>query len=131
MITLIRCVASRTRWQVLAPLVAFLALTAAISGCGSAGHSGASAARRRACQDVSAVLSDGPDSQVDPVGYAQAQILPLLQIRTDDHALGHAIADLSAAYRRFFDSNGSSAAAKRAVSAAARRVDSFCPGAAT
>jgi hypothetical protein len=85
-ITLIRCVASRTRWQVLAPLVAFLALTAAISGCGSAGHSGASAARRRACQDVSAVLSDGPDSQ---------------------------------------------AAAKRAVSAAARRVDSFCPGAAT
>jgi hypothetical protein len=130
-ITLIRCVASPTRWQASAPLLASLALAATISGCGSAGHSGASAARRRTCQNVSATLSDGPDSQADPVGYAQAQILPLLQIRTDDHALGHAIAELSAAYRSFYDSNGSSPAAKRALSAAAKRVDSFCPGAAS
>jgi uncharacterized heparinase superfamily protein len=129
-ITLIGSVAARVRWPTLAPLPALLALAIATSGCGAAGHAAAAtAAPRRTCADISAVLSDGPDPSADPVGYAEAQILPLRQIRTSDHTLAHAITALSAAYRNFFDSNGKSAAAKAAVAAAAKRVDSFCPGA--
>jgi hypothetical protein len=113
-----------------APLAAFLALATAISGCGSADHSAAAAARRRTCQDISAVLSDGPAPNADPVGYAEAQILPLRQIHTADRTLGRAVTELSAAYRAFFESNGAPSA-KRAVLAASKRVDTFCPGAAS
>jgi hypothetical protein len=129
-ITLIRSFAARVRWQILAPLLALLALVIAATGCAS-GHSGTSAAAPlRTCQDISAVLSDGPEQSADPVGYAEAQILPLRQIHTDDHALGRAISELSAAYRTFFDSNGAPAA-KQAVAAASKRIDKFCPGAAS
>jgi hypothetical protein len=81
------------------------------------------------CSQVSAVLSDGPDPTADPVGYAEAQILPLGQIRTPDPQLRSAIGDLARAYRAFFDSNGTSGSAKLAVAAASKRIDSFCPGA--
>jgi hypothetical protein len=81
------------------------------------------------CSQVSAVLSDGPDPTADPVGYAEAQILPLAQIRTPDPRLRAAISELASAYRAFFDSNGTSGAAKMAVAAASKRIDSFCPGA--
>src|SRR5580658_9784510 len=43
-----------------------------------------SAAVTRACRQVSAVLADGPDPDSDPVGYAEAQILPLRQVHTSD-----------------------------------------------
>jgi hypothetical protein len=127
-ITLIRSVAARARGSA---LVSLLVLAAGISGCGASGHSATPAAPRSVCEEISAVLSDGPDPGADPVGYAEAQILPLRQIRTGDRALARAIADLSAAYRRFFDSNGASAAAKLAVVTASKRVNSFCPGAAS
>ena len=81
------------------------------------------------CSQVSAVLSDGPDPSADPVGYAEAQILPLGQIRTPDPQLRAAISQLARAYQAFFASNGTSAAAKTAVTAASKRIDSFCPGA--
>jgi hypothetical protein len=87
------------------------------------------AAVHAACSQVSAVLSDGPDPDADPVGYAEAQILPLGQIRTSDTQLRAAIGRLASAYRTFFDSNGSSSAAKLAVATASKRIDSFCPGA--
>jgi hypothetical protein len=83
------------------------------------------------CSQVSAVLSDGPDPTADPVGYAEAQILPLGQIRTPDPQLRSAISELTRAYRAFFDSNGTSAGAQTAVAAASKRIDSFCPGAAS
>jgi hypothetical protein len=77
------------------------------------------------------VLSDGPDPDSDPVGYAEAQILPLGQIHTSDVQLRAAIAKLASAYRTFFDSNGTSSSAKLAVAAASKRINSFCPGAAS
>jgi hypothetical protein len=89
------------------------------------------AAVRATCAKVSAVLSDGPDPDADPVGYAEAQILPLGQIRTSDAQLRAAIGKLSSAYRTFFDSNGSSGAAKLAVAAASKQISSFCAGAAS
>jgi hypothetical protein len=83
------------------------------------------------CSQVSAVLSDGPDPDADPVGYAEAQILPLGQIRTPDAQLRAAVSKLAGAYRAFFASNGSSSTAKLAVAAASKRINSLCPGAAS
>jgi hypothetical protein len=107
-----------------------LALTPTLCACGSASRSGAStAAIRRACTQLSAVLSDGPDPDADPVGHAEAQILPLGQFHAPDKALAVAVSQLAAAYRQFFDSNGTGAA-KKAVAAASKKINSFCPGAA-
>jgi len=88
-------------------------------------------ALRSACRQVSAVLSDGPDPDADPVGYADAQILPLGQIRTPDAPLRAAIGRLARAYQAFFASSGTSGAAKLAVAAASKQVDTLCPGAAS
>jgi hypothetical protein len=122
-----------------------IGLTAALAACASgaassrapsssrptAGRQVSAAALRSACSQVSAVLSDGPDPDADPVGYAEAQILPLGQIRTADTPLRAAIGRLAGAYKAFFASNGSSAAAKQAVAAASKQVNAFCPGAAS
>jgi hypothetical protein len=116
--------------------VALIGLAASLAACGSqapataASAAKASAASRRAtCSQVSAVLSDGPDPDADPVGYAQAQVLPLGQIRTTDAPLRAAIGRLASAYKAFFVSNGTSSAARQAVAAASKQVNSFCPGA--
>jgi hypothetical protein len=116
-----------------------LGLSALLGACSSSAASSGSAAAGTAstaavhatCAKVSAVLSDGPDPDSDPVGYAEAQILPLGQIRTSDAQLRAAIGKLAGAYRTFFDSNGNSASAKLAVAAASKRINSFCPGAAS
>jgi hypothetical protein len=117
----------------------WLGLAALLGACSSAASSSGSAATAKAstaavrttCTQVSAVLSDGPDPDSDPVGYAEAQILPLGQIHTSDAQLRAAIGKLASAYRAFFDSNGTSSSAKLAVAAASERVNSFCPGAAS
>jgi hypothetical protein len=116
-----------------------LGLSALLSACSSSPPSSGSAAAGTAstaavnatCAQVSAVLSDGPDPDSDPVGYAEAQVLPLGQIHTSDAQLRAAIGKLASAYRTFFDSNGNSASAKLAVAAASKRINSFCPGAAS
>lgn len=107
-----------------------LAICAALlSACGSSAPAGDSAsAVSIACQQVSAVLSDGPDPGADPVGYAEAQILPLRQIRTSGKNLQAAIGDLASAYQQFSASNGSGAA-KQAVRRASDKVNAICPGA--
>jgi len=120
------------RLMVLAPTV--LGLAALLGACTSqapAAKPVSAAAVRATCTKVSAVLSDGPDPDADPVGYAEAQILPLGQIRTSDAQLRVAIGKLASAYRTFFDSNGSSSTAKLAVAAASKQINSFCPGAAS
>jgi len=83
-----------------------------------------------ACQQVSEVLSDGPDPDSDPVGYAEAQFGPLSQIHVQDTALRDAITKLAAAYQEFFSTNGSSTA-KEAVAVASSKINSICPGAAS
>jgi len=117
-----------------------IGLTAALAACASgapssarptAGRQVSAAAVRSACNQVSAVLSDGPDPDADPVGYAEAQILPLGQIRTADTPLRTAIGRLASAYKALFASNGSSVAAKQAVASASKQVNAFCPGAAS
>ncbi len=108
-------------------LIAAGLMTLALCSCGSSAHS--AAATQDTCQRVSAVLSDGPDPDADPVGYAEAQIQPLRQISAPDQALHTAIAQLADAYQQFFDSNGTSSKAKHAVAVASKKVDSICPGA--
>ena len=120
-------------------LLPLAALAILAGGCGSAGSAAstqaasapAAGAVQRTCQQVSAALSDGPDPGADPVGYAEAQILPLRQIHAADARLGRAITALDDAYRSFSATDGGSRAARNAVSAASQRINSFCPGAAS
>jgi hypothetical protein len=109
-------------------LTACAAVMLPLAACSSSHHP-ASTASSKTCQQVAAVLSDGPDPGADKVGYAEAQILPLRQIRTSSPVLRSAISDLADAYNRFFASNGQSAAATSAVAAAAARMNKLCPGA--
>jgi hypothetical protein len=106
-----------------------------VAACGSSSgaktpssSAGASSSVAAACQQVVAVLSDGPDPGADPVGYALAQIKPLRAIQTSDASLRSAISGLASAYQRFYDDGGSKAATA-SVTAAGNRVDKFCPGA--
>jgi hypothetical protein len=109
--------------------VALLVSAGLLSACGAAQAHARPGALKNTCQQVSAVLSDGPDPGADPVGYAEAQILPLRQIHTTDSRLRAALAELSSAYRRFTETRGDRSA-KRAVSVASRSVNAICPGAA-
>jgi hypothetical protein len=101
-----------------------------LGACGSSSKTTSSSAqvKKETCQQVEAVLSDGPEPEADPVGYAQAQVLPLHQIHTTDVKLHQAIDSLASAYQVFSSSNGSSSA-KRAVTAASKPIDAICPGA--
>ena len=100
------------------PLLALLsaATTATLlTACGSSGPAQSSAAVKSACQQVSAVLSDGPDPDADPVGYAEAQIQPLHQIHTSDQTSPGA-----ASTKRRCAASGSAGRAKTATRCAAR-----------
>lgn len=111
-------------------LVALALCSWLLCACGSSGPAQASdQGLQSVCQDISAVLSDGPDPSSDPVGYALAQVKPLRQIQTSDIALRAAIDDLASAYARVVTTNDA-ASAKRAVSVASDKVDAICPGAA-
>ncbi len=92
---------------------------------------GDAAASANTCQQVSAVLSDGPDPDADPVGYAEAQVIPLRRINAPDQALRGAISQLADAYQQFFASDGKSSNAKEAIAAASKKLNSLCPGAAS
>jgi hypothetical protein len=89
------------------------------------------AATENTCQQVSAVLSDGPDPDADPVGYAEAQIIPLRRINVPGQALRGAINQLADADQQFFASNGKSSNAKEAIAVASKKLNSLCPGAAS
>ena len=107
--------------------LAFCALAAGAGLLSACGSPQSPASVTSVCRQVSAVLSDGPDPGADPVGYAEAQVLPLRQIHTSDKDLKGAIDDLASAYQEFFRSNGTKAA-KEAVSRAGDRVTAICPG---
>jgi hypothetical protein len=80
------------------------------------------------CELVSAVLSDGPDPDADPVGYAEAQVDPLRRISTQDTKLQNAIGKLASAYQAFYTSNGTKTAGE-AVTVASNAINKICPGA--
>jgi hypothetical protein len=107
-------------------------LLACACGSSSSSSAGASASVTQAsCAEVSAVLSDGPDPDADPVGYAEAQVLPLRHISVASPVLHGAIIQLALAYEEFFAGNGKSSNAKEAVAVASKKLDSICPGAAS
>lgn len=123
-------------------LLACAALAAGtLAGCGSS-HSAASAAasasalqgtaRQQACTAVSAVLADGPDADADSVGYAEAQVLPLRQLKLGDAAVSQAVSRLDSAYQAFSTAGAAAApAAAIAVTKAQNAVNALCPGAAS
>ena len=117
---------------VAAAAIAMLALTTMVSACGSSGHPTASAAAapvaESACQQVGDALSNGPDPDADPVGYAEAQIQPLRQIHAPSPALAQAITTLAGAYSSFYAANGAGAV-KTALNTAIKRINSLCPDA--
>jgi hypothetical protein len=112
-------------------LFAFATLAAA---CGSSSHSSATLLGSKAQQDcvnVSDVLADGPDPDADPVGYAQAQVLPLEHLKVSEPALQAAVKNLAAAYQAYSSSTGTTqnqAAVK--TTKAEDAVNAICPGAA-
>ena len=118
-----------------AALGAVLLISALLAACGSSSHSSTAASVAKAppinspCQQIQAVLSDGPDPSVDPVGYAQAQVLQLRKLDLHKPALAGAVRKLASAYQQFSESNGSSAD-KTTVKAAVKAVNTICPGAA-
>ena len=89
------------------------------------------AAIANTCQQVSAVLADGPDPDADPVGYAEAQIIPLRRLDVPSQPLRGVVGQLADAYQQFFVSNGKSNTAKEAVAVASKKLNSLCPGAAS
>jgi hypothetical protein len=107
-----------------ASLVTVIALASALglSACG------ASTALQNTCTRVGAVLANGPNRSADPLGYAEAQVGPLLQIKTSDKSLHAALQYLSSAYLENYNTDGSSAA-RELLSKANKRVDNICPGA--
>ena len=74
------------------------------------------------------MLSDGPDPSADPVGYAEAQVLPLRQIRASQQPLQHAIARLASAYQQFEGTDGASRT-RPALTSAVKTINALCPGA--
>jgi len=115
-------------WSTLHTLVAVTVCVGLLNACGSSSPRQASAAVKSTCAQVSAVLSDGPDPDADPVGYAQAQVLPLRQVHTSDTNLKDAIDALASAFEQFSLSNGTKET-KSAVTRASNKVDGICPGA--
>jgi hypothetical protein len=120
----------------LAGYAGFTLMVVLVCACSSSAHatataSASTAANVNACERVSAVLSDGPDPDADPVGYAEAQILPLRQLSVSNQALHGVISQLADAYQKFFASNGKSSNAKEDVAVASEKLNSICPGAAS
>ncbi|MGD0448200.1 MAG: hypothetical protein ABSB36_06225 [Candidatus Dormibacteria bacterium] len=103
------------------------ALAVAVAGCGSSTPA-STPSIASTCQALSAVLSDGPDPSADPVGYAEAQVLPLRQILTPDRDVQRAMRALASAYEQYYTTGGNSVA-RQAVSQAGTEVDALCPGA--
>jgi hypothetical protein len=111
-----------------------------VGACSSSASSSATAAPSASssataiaatCEQVSAVLGDGPDPDADPVGFAEAHILLLRQINTPDQSLRGALSQLADANQSFVASSGKSANAKEAVAVADKKINSICPGAAS
>jgi hypothetical protein len=118
--------AGLTRLALVLAALSLLSLGAVACGSSSKPKLSSAQTKKRTCKQVEAALSDGPDPEADPVGHAQAQILPLREIHTADGALHRAIDRLAAAYQSFSSTDGSGTA-KSAVSAASEKIEHLCP----
>lgn len=115
-------------WRRAGTVAMTLLLMALLAACGSASKPTLSSAqvKKKTCQQVEAALSDGPDPEADPVGHAQAQVLPLREIHTSNSSLQEAIDSLASAFQSFSTSNGSSSA-KSTVESASKTIEHLCP----
>ena len=123
----------RTRTRALGVLVSSGLIALALSACGSSSPASSSSlsAKQQGCTAVSDVLSDGPDPDADPVGYAEAQVLPLEQLKLADATLSQAVHGLDAAYKAFSTTDGAKGtAAAIKVSTAQTALNAICPNAA-
>jgi hypothetical protein len=113
-----------------------LALAACSSG-GSSSASGGGGAEAAAkvptslCQQIGGVLSDGPDSDADPVGAALSQILPLQGIRSSDTPVIHTVSKLVSADQAFYHSNGTDKTAATSIEKTEASLNQACPGVAS
>jgi hypothetical protein len=106
-----------------------------LAACGSSSSGAATATSHPApaaniCVQVADVLGNGPDPDFDPVGYAEAQYGPLTTVKGAKPPLQQALKSLSSAYEAEFR-NGVTKQTKGAVKAASKKVNTFCPGAAS
>jgi len=124
----------------LAGHVTLILTVALVCACGSSRQSSTAASPSASpsaatiaatCEQVSGVLSDGPDPDADPVGFAEAHILLLRQVDTTDQALRGALSQLADANQKFVASNGKSANAREAIAVASKKLNPICPGAAS
>jgi hypothetical protein len=114
----------------LTAVITALLLAVLLAACGSSSASKpltSAQVKQKTCKQIEAALADGPDPEADPVGHAQAQILPLREIHTTDSTLHQAIGILAAAYQELSSTNGASQA-KSAVGAATETIEHLCPG---
>jgi hypothetical protein len=108
---------------------------ASVAACGSSPATSSAAlygtAIQQQCTSVADVLSDGPDPTADPTGYAEAQVLPLRQLKISDAELRRAVQQLATAYQSFSTSTGTAGtAAAVQASKDEAAVNAICPGAA-
>lgn len=112
-----------------------LALTVPLLAACSSSPSGGSSSQTQAtaptavCQKLLGVLSDGPDPDADPVGYALSQIAPLGQIHTSDEDLAQRLSDLITADRALVSSDGGDHAATKSITKDDADLNKICPGA--
>jgi hypothetical protein len=106
--------------------------------CGASSPSGAAVNAANAahapaavCSKILGVFSDGPDPDVDPVGYALSQILPLGKIHTSDRAVSSTLHSLIEDDRALVNSKGSDKAAKSGIKKADKSLNKACPGVAS
>jgi hypothetical protein len=104
-----------------------------LGACGSSQASGLlGAQRQQECTAIADVLSDGPDPGADPVGYAEAQILPLRQLHISELKLRSAVDKLASAFQAYSTSSGPAAKADaKKVAADEKALNVLCPGAAS
>jgi hypothetical protein len=113
-----------------------LAVTLPLAACGSSRSpaattttAAAATKAQQTCGNVAAVLSDGPDSGTDPVGYAEAQIAPLRQIHPANPTLSNAITALANDYSSYYTANGKGSSVNSALNTAINKINALCPGA--
>jgi hypothetical protein len=103
----------------------------ASGGGGAATAATAAKAPTSLCQQIGGVLSDGPDSDADPVGAALSQILPLQAIHSSDDSVIHTVSKLVSADQAFYNSNGTDKSAATAIKNAETSLNKACPGVAS
>jgi hypothetical protein len=89
-------------------------------------------ARTQDCTAISDVLSDGPDPDADPVGYAQAQVLQLRGLHLYEVPVRKLVSSLASAYQAESSAPGGtpSSAVKAQVAKAEAAMNDVCPQAA-